>query len=457
MVQHISVVKDAFPIARVTILLLLFYAASAWISGPQSAVFCMILASIILYVYFVSKKLGLYQSLVLLIPFLVLFDSPLFAFTAFNLRIWYAIVVVGIIRKVILLLSGRVRFSGKKIVPIVFFVVLSVFHFIIDDQNGRLSNIKYWLFTIGAALILVADLKPVFIKQKRFMLGYILAMIYFVTLFGLVQYAAVKTGLGQRFMLNPSTVRPDAFFSETTWYASYALFGLILLFYYCTHYMKSTGFLLSLTFIAAIFISNTRNAYLAIALVSLFAMLFFAGRLHLPFSKHLAKGYFLLLIVISIVISFVLPLVADTVANLQVKLSLQDASAMGRATGFTKSFQQISASPYLGQGFNWSMEDTIQSAGTAIGAKSFNLFLQIFHIFGLLGLVPFVIIVGRRLSWLGLRTIALNSLEYRYSFYFFLAFLSMSFFAPIHQHSAGVLFLAVSAWLGNEKINETKN
>jgi hypothetical protein len=441
-----SIVKrDEWLAVRISLTLFVFFAVAMPLIRPARVIIPALLASVGLVWYFKARGLTLLECLLLVVYFLLLFDSPVTSFTALNIKVWYPILALIIVVDVLSALTeGKVRVRPKRLLLLGFFLVLSLYYFVVDNATGRVYNVKYWVFTIGLWLTLLDRSGSLFRDHRQLFTSYLLGLFLFVAAFGLLQFVALTGGLGNLYMREPWLLRPDAFFSETTWYATYCFFGLVFLFWY----VRASGTYLLLivvpVFLAGLLLSNTRNVMIPMALVAALAIVFWLAHGRLAVKWKSLRAGLLLLGAATVLGIAMLPILVKLLNLVLLKVRLEDASAVGRLLAFREAWALAMQSPLTGQGFYWDDTVVVLLSGTAIGAKAFNLLLQVFSIFGFLGAVPLlVILLGYGLRSL-VRAFAPADVNARFGLYFFLGFVSISMFAPLHQFAIGMQVLAMS-------------
>jgi hypothetical protein len=282
-------------------------------------------------------------------------------------------------------------------------------------------------------------------------LDYIISLAGFVAVWGILQFFANLGGYGSHFMLHYNAVRPEAFFSETTWYAIYLLLGAIIVAYRNHLQPDRRLFLLYPLFAVGFIFAANRNIYVAIALIFVLSFLYFVFLGSTVKTKSLRNPYIYVGICLlaaaiawkweAFYIYFNLIIAKFNILN--------DPSGAGRLEAFQRSLEDISHQALLGQGFTWySYQAT--STGTYFGAKSFNLVLMILYIFGFIGLIPFLLIIFHFYLRSGTAYVLSGLERYKYSAIMMTAFLGLSMFTPLHQYSIGMLFVAFGVYLARK-------
>ena len=126
------------------------------------SIFISIIIIIIKY-----KKYGLKGGLVLATIYLLTFDSEVFYFTDFNIRVWYGYLILIYFISFIEFIKTKKNVINKKfiveyLVGFLFFL-WSIYFLIIEDFSSKINNIKYWVFYIGLILVL----NKFFIKNMK--------------------------------------------------------------------------------------------------------------------------------------------------------------------------------------------------------------------------------------------------------------------------------------------------
>lgn len=398
-----------------------------------------------------TKQVGTVNAMALAISYLVLFDNDeFFSYTDFKLRPWYLLVIL-------LLFYYLTRSIGKlkKVTVTVEFIclfiiyVLVVFWLMADSTNGRLSIIKYMLFSVGTIYVIQKAFKSIAKKVGvENLLDFFISLVAFVSVWGIIQFMMNMLGRGDLYMFDYYNIRPSGFFSETTWYAEYSFFGLILVSCKETIFHHFRFSFLFVFFIISLVVSATRNAYLGVVIwtLSIVFLNLLRKKVYVPKLRTMIIGIGLLA-TIAVVFGEQLALISD-------KITALDNSSEGRLLALEPSWNSFCESPILGHGFSFDPErDSVSLSGSSIGAKSFNLFLMIIHIFGLLGMLPFLLLLMNFLLKNAYRY-KTGSLFAKYAFIILVIFLSMSMFAPLHQYPFGMYIVAVALFLSSIKNNE---
>lgn len=423
---------------------------SIW--GFEAAYFVSIIWSLIIIIYN-YKDYGFKDSLVLAIIYLLVFDSKVFYISSLNLRVWYFyLIVVIVITWKEIISKGLNTFNRVYLVEYIFgsiFFIWSFIFLLIDNFDSKINNIKYWLFYIGLLYVLNNFFKK---QLNNFwkVIDFVISITVFIAFWGIFQFI-MNILFIPNFQLDFYNIRPSAFFSETTWYSEFIFFGLILL--TLRILQKSNGLrLLFLVpfFTLGIILSVTRNTYLALFIfifLSIGLSIFVEQKIYIKIIRSKAASFFFLLTLISLIYFF--PKLSEVSNSLFQKFSFSDNSALGRIEAIDLSMKLIHQGRSYGNGFYWDKSQVTQS-GSAIGSKSFNLFLMIASIFGYFGGLIFVLFILYYLFKLYYFYIKYQSIYIKYSFIFFFIFIQMSMFAPLHQYPIGILIISISVFLFNK-------
>jgi hypothetical protein len=421
------------------------------ILGFDAAFPLCIFFSIFIIIYN-KKKIGLKGSLVLAIIYLLAFDNEIFYFSDYNIRIWYFyLIIIYLISfyEIIRRRQKEITLSRLFLLEYLFgfvFFTWSLYFLIIEDFISKINNIKYWVFYIGLILVL----NHFFIKKNNYydqIIDYIISITVFIMFWGILQFFT-NLIFYPNYQLDYYNIRPSAFFSETTWYSEFTFFGLLLILLKVLTKNKKLKLLYLIPFyILGFLFSITRNTYLA-----LFLYLFFTFFLTIVIQKKInlkiMKSQFIVIsffLLVLIIIAYAPELYE--ISNLFVlKFSGNDDSAQGRIEAYHISVNNILNGNILGNGFYWDKSHSTES-GSALGSKSFNIFLMMGSIFGIFGGVLFIILILSYLLKLVYYYYLCKSIYIKYSFIVFLIFIQMAMFAPIHQFPFGMLIVSISVFL----------
>lgn len=427
-------------------LLILFFIHFIVLSrfGFESSIFVAITLSFF-FIFFNYRIIGFYNALLLVVPYLMLYDCETFVFTSFNIRLWYPIIVLSFLYDLFQVFVKReifdYRFIGKFSLLYVFFIfIITLYHFYNDSFIFKIHNIKYWFFTVYTTFIFI---KFFVVNQAKInlIIDFFCVLILFVALWGFLQFAMNLNGINN-YQLDYFNLRPAAFFSETTWFSEYLVFGLILFYYQSVKSGKEIGKIVIVPVLLGLILSSSRNPYIGL-------VLFFILNLLIPSSgarPNIGKKLLINLIFISVLGCFFiiykdfLIIYIDKVLD---KFSEGDGSSYGRVIAFKKSIELILQKPFFGNGFAWSENDSSAIGGSAYGAKSFNIFLMLAHILGITGFVIILLLISNYyLS--SFKLFLLNRTEeIKYSIILITYYLVISQFAPLHQYPIGIIILSL--------------
>jgi hypothetical protein len=442
-------------IVRNALLLYVAFLLTTALLGFNGSVMTAAIVAIVICVNWSSKYHATVGTTAAII-FLLLFDSDAFAFTDFKIRLWYPLLVL---LSLLLLARSKKRFGASlqagtfrmlTLTLVGYFAVRSILYLFIDDAAGVLSIAKYWLFSVGLIAALVSSFRTMASDAFEDVCDLMLTLYLFVSVWGLMQFAMNLTTLGARFQLDFKSIRPSAFFSETTWYAEYLVFGVLLLARKTIRLGRPSYWLAMLPGIAGIAISVTRNAWFALAVVLIVVLFLFVG-----FGLKARRGFLFnrytlsLTLVGTAAIALALQTLPGAMEFLMEKLSLRDASAVGRQFAFAQSVQDIRDSWLLGHGFTWYPYQ-VTTSGAYMGAKSFNLFFMIAYVFGVSGVAALGLLILGFYSRSLLRYARLQSLDSGLGLIWMTCYLAMAVFAPIHQYPFGMLVLALAIAFGSD-------
>lgn len=388
--------------------------------------------------------------------FLALFDNKSF--------VWDAIGIKGAFRLAYLPLLGMVVFwllsmclSRKRSfcaslpaltvsLTLIIWLLISLVFLIFEPLQAKLYSIKYWLFTFLPVVSISVYLGKT--NDEHFYL-YWLMLSVFVCLFGISQFIFRSFGLLD--FLSPKQYgfanNPIGFFSERTWLGVMAVFGVAFLSYLREirqFGVRTFGVCFSILFMAVI-LSYSRNAYMG--LIIFFVMSIISGL------KRTVALTVSLVLLVSIVALFLFWTAFDTSSLVSAPGQAVVKVASGFVNGNKSSFGRIEnqslvlqryAGGYyymFGNGFGWDVGIEGGGTGGAIGAKSNNVFLFIFHIFGFEGLIP-VLVLLMYFYWVGFKRWR-YSVRLKYALITFTMWLAMAQFAPLHQYGITVLLLGI--------------
>jgi hypothetical protein len=436
------------PVKFCVINLLLFF-VSLTLFGFSASLWVMA-AVMVFIVLYNTPRAGFVNAIVLAIIYGLIFDSDVFSLTYYKFRLWYFLLLLVVYYRVITYLRNRDilhrKVSREQMVVsgcVICLFLLSAVYFLLDPFIFKFHNIKYWLFYVCLIIVLYGFFKD-FSCRRVELFDYLISIAAFVAIWGIIQFVFNLRRV-PNYMYDYSNIRPSAFFSETTWYAEYLVFGLFLVLLRVSISHSYQLLILTPFFISGIVLSATRNAYIGLLIFVVFSVVYVLLRQKVAIGL-IFNRYVLVAVVVILTTALVFKGYTITYINhILYKFTLSDPSAQGRMKAFEISIKDFSSSPVFGQGFGWGQAG--KGTGVAVGAKSFNLFFMILHIFGVIGFIPFAFLI----ILFYIRTIygclIKQSLFARYSLIMFTTFLAMSMFAPIHQYSFGMYVVAMAVYL----------
>ncbi|WP_123921934.1 O-antigen ligase family protein [Flavobacterium sp. LM4] len=431
---------------------LFFFAADMVFLGGNYAFYLSVFFSVFIFIYN-FRTFGIKESIVLSIIYLLAFDSPSFCFFQYNFRFWYFYLLLiyfiavfqAVNNKDEILQKCKKNISLNVLIIIVFFIWSFLF-FVIENKISKLYNFKYWFFYVGLILILNVFFKNNINKFKEISLYYI-SITFFVMVFGLLKTLnnIYSIPFNQISFFN---IRPVAFYSETSWYSEFILFGLLFVFLLLkSKYKLNNFFYLVPFFLLGILFSFTRNSFLGFVLfliISFVTDCFILKKRYIkPKNVKVILLTFSFILFVSLLLFFYLP---NIFSIFILKLSAKDPSALGRIDAFKISIHNILNQNFFGEGFYWNSGYSTVT-GSALGSKSFNLFLMIGNIFGIPGLILFLALIFLYLKKLMKSFFITKSIYIQYSIIVIIVFLQMAMFAPIHQFPFGMLIVSLSYFL----------
>ncbi|NRB80971.1 MAG: hypothetical protein HRU38_20280 [Saccharospirillaceae bacterium] len=362
------------------------------------------------------------------------------------LRLWHPLVAI-LLGYYFFSRSSKLKINNVEFLIFLYFISISIVWFVFDPIVFKMVNLKQWLFYIGLILILC------FLSRKMYFDRLVLVVIIAtsISLLGFFQFVANKLfGVSSNFLypaIPNLEIRPVGLFSETTWLSEFALvLSIVSLFLYLK--FKSSYYIFSiLVFFVIIVITSTRNTYLAMLVLFLFSILY--SMVSMRINATSLKISFLVSCIILIVI-------LNSEALLYSLSSIMDRftaidSSSGRMEAFLLSKEKMGDGIYFifGNGYYW--DGSFQAgAGTSIGAKSFNLFLMISHIYGVFGLLLILIFLIKFFIQSFFKYFKTKNISYKFSLYILVVYLSMAMFAPLHQYPAGALILSLVVFLNDD-------
>jgi len=381
---------------------------------------------ILISIYFIFIAKGDINKIIFsILLFLILFDNPNFYFTDLNLRLWYPIVLITSFIYIISSLSAKININHLLIFSLLLFGLI---YAIFDGVNGLAYYFKYLIFILMIYVFIKVSNK----LTSVYILNSMLLATTFIAMFGFIQiYHNVSGDFSYTYYPD---FRPHGFFSETTWYSEFIVFGLFLSIV-LSKYQKSF-IILSVIFLSAIFISMTRNAIIGMVLG-----IFIYFLVTIIKNKKINRNAIMIFSIIT-VITFIVLQKFEYLDYMLYKFSMADKSAQGRLEGFYQSLLLIKDHFFIGIGFLQSFQ--IEISGSTIGSKSFNLFFMIFHIFGFFGFLIFIILLTIFYLKIFIFYFKKNQIYSVIPLIYMSVFLFMALFSPIHQYPFGMLIVALS-------------
>ncbi len=440
------------PVIFVAANLVLMFAACS-VMGISGSIVVSLAVTVFVVLY--NWQRSSINAVVLGILYQLLFDSQLYSYTSLNLRAWYLLLILLYAGLLVRLVRGRGAgvFSFRQLManlPVLLLFGLSLALLVVDPTDGRASNIKYWMFYVGLVYVLLYYLKRIEREDLKLLLDFLISLTVFLCLWGIFEFGMNLRGSGRRYMYDYMAVNPSGFFSETTWYAVYIVFGMALLFLRLRLFGGSALVVLLVPFGIGVVFSANRNALLSMALlVALNACFWVIGGV-VAYRSTLRNRYLLLVVVlVAAVVAVNWSILAKYYVLIVGKFDLlRNESSVGRIVATQNSFKEIAASPVFGNGFAW-YPGQVTGTGTYTGSKSFNLFFMIAYIFGLVGFIPFLGMLLWFLLQKLLEFIRTGDLLKKYSFLLMAVFVSISMFTPLHQQAIGMWFVALAVALGS--------
>lgn len=400
----------------------------------------LVIATLLILSKWNSKK---YFLFVLLITFLFIeYDVNV------SIRLWHPVVLIALCYYLYFYVF-RTKFATFDLVLVLYFIGISIVWVFFDSFSFSLVNLKQWVFYIGLVVVLYFSSRKIYLDKLVIPVMIALA----ISLLGVAQYILnYIVGPGANFIypdIPNIEMRPVGFFSETTWLSEFALIFLIVSWFLYKISKKNYYIFGVLTFFIVIIITNTRNTYLALFVLLLF--LFFSSLINKRIGKSFVK-YVPIVSFLVITLFLSTNFLLQYIYNIMSRFNSIDSSS-GRFEAFILSINKLGESVqlYFGSGYYW--DSTFQAGfGTSIGAKSFNLFLMILHIYGVIGLLLFLLFLARFFLKRFIQFNKTKDVVYMFSLYVLVIYLSLSMFAPIHQYPAGAMVLALVTFLNHKLI-----
>ena len=360
--------------------------------GYSFATALSIISLPLLFLRLVNNK-NTYSFVFFSILYLVVFDNDELNLTELKLRPWYLLIMFSLIPACFKfsIKFNKMYFKKENVITLIlmsYFFIESISFFIIEDSSSRMYIFKYWFFTVGLLIVLFF-----LFNYSNLNIVDALEIWYFTVLFattwGLIQFIGNILGFAHdKLQHDWFNVSPSAFFSERTWYGQYSSLCLVLSFFFYSQSRNLIYILLSIISLFCTVLSFSRSALIPLicaAIVFLFINFYVHG-IKQNFLKHLTFT-----IIISLGIALVLALATDLDFFLPFleKFDMDDTNIQGRFEALDIFYLNFINDPYsyiFGNGFKWD-DSQVSSIGTAVGAKSANLFLMVFYVFGVFGFI----------------------------------------------------------------------
>ena len=303
-------------------------------------------------------------NIILLLGLVCLFQDPYFSLH--GVPLWYAVTVIYLTSRYY---KHWDHHRKDRITNLA--ILISIFTL----SHAVLSVNTFGSFEFAIRLVLIVYLLPNILWYEMKMmnsytifqisrsLNYLLLGACFC---GFFQTISFFTSFGEPLI--PYSIRPTAFTSEATWFGLIGLLGIINL-----HNDKNVlkKFYL-FVYIIAILISESRNAYIGLALYTIL----FNWRI-LPY------------LILAMLTTYFLVSEAMDMSSIIDRFKLADSSSVGRFVAYSDSFTLIWSNA-IGTGWDYSYSDGAQPT---VGAKSFNFFLHFFHVYGWIGIIPMSVLL----------------------------------------------------------------
>ena len=391
------------------------------------------------------------EALMYGLTYLVLFDNDKFTFTTYKLRVWYPVVLAVLPFCLVRRAFHRRTGTGINAIDLLFgfalgLILLLLARALVAEGEGRLLFAKNVLF-YGGVVFVFCDLLT---RENVWNIcEFFVQCALFVSLWGFLQLGHNLLG-DPRFQVDFAAFRPSGFFSESTWYAEFGLFGLYLALIqgrWSVSDKRSEPFYFFVACVCflAMVVSFARNPMLALIVFVVFAFVFLRGflltsilRVMMVNGIALVSGLLLLLIFLyDPVVGFI-----SRFGGFITKLYMLDLSVVGRLEAFQQSFEMLGNTSFLfGSGFDlWDNTST----GTFIGAKSFNVFLMLLHQGGLMALAVALAFFGLPFLVLLRTCIQQKTVVALIGLTLLLNYLWICQFAPLHLYPFGAVVLGIS-------------
>lgn len=423
------------------------YMAGYWIALPMAIALAVLIIS-------TNLRDGIPIALIYSMLFVSLFDNDSFTFNIMGLR-GFRLSYPAIILLELCWLVSCIAPTGKRrkvwpgsslvLFTVFLFIVVSLVYLTYEPVEAKLFALKYWLF-VFLPLVIV----PMYLGRARdeHLYPYLLSLIIFICIFGFVQAIGRISGGLNLFSAAQGGVgtNPVGFFSERTWFGLLAAFGLPILLF-LREARKIGGVFFGMNFmilIVGVILSLSRNAYLGAVIC-----IVLAACMGLRRPVVVATAILVAIVVLAFMAArlvsdsdSILAAPARSLADVWAAATEGNASSAGRLENFKTVMGRYQDGTYSwwGNGFAWDSE-TAMTVGGAMGAKSNNVFLFVFHIFGLHGLVLIFVLVSYcyRVALRHWRKYP----KMKYVFIMITMWLIMAQFAPLHQYGISVMILCV--------------
>jgi hypothetical protein len=432
------------PILSGTIVLYFFLLTSF---GYQSVKYIAIIS--LLSLTLLVRKFNVQLTALMSVVYLVIFDNDVLNWTDMQIRPWYFFIMLTLFYDLCSrLTSGKIVVIKNFLVfySFSYFFAMSLFFFFWEDFQAKLYIAKYWLFSIGLvySLIRLSALSKISLEDG---LRFWQFTVLFSTLWGLLQFIGNVSGFANDSLQHDwFNVSPSGFFSERTWYGQYAAVGAVLSFYFFLNSRAVVQLCLSLVCLMCVVISFSRSALIPLLAAGLGFLLFLLIKKRVN-SKVLAN---VAVIVASIiVVSFFELGEGLNVFYLLQKFDGDEIGIQGRIEALDLYFDAIRQNPYgyiFGNGFSWD-DSQASSIGTAIGAKSSNVLLMIFHIFGFYGAILCILLILNMLVKYALLVKRNASNQSILGFVLYTSFIGLSLVVPAHQYPSSLTILFFSIFI----------
>lgn len=372
----------------------------------------LLMALVTIYIFIQKIQISLKITLLTLI--LSIFDNKFYynLISRTDTRIFY--ILLPFLFLLLLFNLKYVNFCSIGLLSIFFFIYYSIAILIIEsDMLSTLYAIKNWFFFYVPAYFIYETVKRIAINHLEIALKTTYTLLFSVMIFGIFQFFANSMGYNQ-FQFDYFNISPSAFFSERTWYG-YLCVVVVALFIFMSQkkpFFVVDYFLhIGLSCIAVFLFSMSRNAFIGI-----FVLIFF-----LVYTSRFRNIYLLFFFGSGI---FIFLNGFEFLSN----LFLGNASSIGRLEAITLTIENYQSGKWSlwGNGYAFDLIADTSSTGTAIGAKSANSLMYFIHIFGI-QILPILIIILINVFRKAKKDLNLIA--------FLSAWLTMSFFAPLHQNA----------------------